>query len=259
MRPALLLPFALLLGCPEPTPTATDDPAPTDEPTPTGDPEPRTDVTGSVVDSTGAAIEGALIRFCRGALCLDGQTDATGAFGFEDVLAAPTSLEVLTPDGGGYATAFAPIELEEDTPRAVTVTLLMPDAPSALGETAAWHAVGTGLRIEAAAADIEPPLFVDPATEVAGVFVPAAAHPPLDGLENVLGVWFVGPFDHHAPNGLPVEIDNSFGLGEGDTAHLWVGDYATSEWIDAGTLTNTGDVLSGTTLPLLSTVVLTAP
>lgn len=259
LRPLVLLPLALLLGCPSetPDPTETDTPAPTgDTATPAGA---RTDVTGTVRGTDGSPIEGALIRFCRGALCLNGETDAAGAFGFEDVEAAATSLEIIAPDGTDYATAFSAVELEEDVPRSFEMTLLQPDVPSTLGAEPTWHTVGTGLRVEASAADIEPPLFVDPTTEIHGVFVPEADHPELDGLTGVLGVWFVGPFDHHAPNGLPMEIDNTFGLSEGDTVTVRVGDYASSTWLDAGTLTVSGDVLTGTTLPLLSTVVITQP
>lgn len=253
MRTFPLLACCFLLGCPEPTPT--DEPTPT----PTGvDETPRTDVTVQVTDEAGGAIEGAQIRFCRGDLCLNGSTDAAGAHAFEQVVAEPTSLEVLGPDGSSYAVAFSAVTLEEDVPRTFEVTMLALDTASPLTDTADWHTVGAGLRIQAAASDLEPPPFIDAATEVAGVAVPVASHPPLDGLTDVQGVWFLDPFDHHSTAGLPVEIDHA--ATDGDVYRVYVGDYASSTWIDAGTLTATGGVLTGDArLPLLSTVVLSGP
>ncbi|MCA9566773.1 MAG: carboxypeptidase regulatory-like domain-containing protein [Myxococcales bacterium] len=268
MRAPWMFPL-LLLGCPpattptEEADTDTDTDADSDTDTDTDadtDTTPRTDVMGVVTGADDTPIADAQIRFCRGQLCLNASTDTTGAFHFDQVAAEPTSLEVLGPFGAGYATSFAAVELTEGVPRTFDVTLLLHDTPSTLNATAEWHTVGTGLRIEAAVSDLHPPAFVDPATEVAGVFVPDAQHPPLDGLTDVVAVWFLEPFDHHAPNGLPMEIDNTFGLAEGDTVQVRVGDYASSTWLDAGTLTVSSGVLTGSArLPLLSTVVITGP
>ncbi len=266
MRLTSTLPlFVLLLGCTgsgsDPTGTDPTDPDPTDSPAPTGETDqPLTDVTGEVLDVAGSPIAEAQIRFCRGSLCLNGSTDDQGRFGFERVVAAPTSLEVIGPFGSTYATAFSAVLLEEEVPRHFVVTLLERDPPSPLTADPVWHDVGAGLRIEASSAAIEPPAFVDPATEVWGVFVPEEHHPPLDGLEQVLAVWFVGPFDHHAPDGLPIQIEGTYGLAEGEQVRVRVGDYASSSWLDAGTLTVTGTGLQGDArLPVLSTVVITGP
>jgi hypothetical protein len=269
MRASWLLSLSLVIagGCPAPTPT--DEPTPT-EPTDTDPPSntPRTDVTGSAVDVDGNPVEGLDIRFCRGSLCRNGETDASGAWtseggatmGFPRAEAVPTSLELLLYDSL-WATTFTVLDLEAETPRDIPIVMVEDGPATALSATPTWVTVGDGLRIEVASDVLEPPnAFVDPTTEVSGVLVPPAAHPPLDGFTDVLAVWYVGPFDHKAPAGLPMEIDNTFGLTDGQTVQVQVGDYTTSTWLDAGTLTASGALLTGDArLPVLSTVVITGP
>ncbi len=222
---------------------------------------PVTSVTGTVYDGSGGVLADAQIRFCRGAICLTPEPDATGAFTIPEVEAAPHSFEVLVPTDPTRATGLAVVNLEEGVPKDIVMYVPQLDTPSPLTANTEWHDVGAGLRVELAEDDLETPPFFDPATEVAGVRVDEQYWPTLDGLTNVHAVWFLEPFDYPAANGgIPVEIDNDFGLDAGGTYEVYVGDYTTSEWLLAGTVTENAGVLTGAAdLPLMSTVVLADP
>jgi hypothetical protein len=271
---AALAGVAALAGCPSDDPdtdpqegdTDTDTDADTDADTDTDtdtdtDPGPVTSVTGTIYDGTGSVLSGAAIRFCRGELCLTPTPDASGVFTIPEVQAFPHSFEVLVPGSTTRATGLTVVELEEGVPKTLAMYVPNLDAPSPLNATAEWHDVGTGLRVQLAEDDLETPPFFDPATEVAGVRLDSQYWPTIDGLTNVHAVWFLEPFDYPAANaGIPVEIDNDLGLTAGGTYEVYVGDYTTSEWILAGTVTENAGVLTGDALlPLMSTVVLTDP
>ncbi|MEZ4317282.1 MAG: carboxypeptidase-like regulatory domain-containing protein [Myxococcota bacterium] len=221
---------------------------------------PLTNVSGTIYDGSGAALQGAQIRFCRGELCLNASSGADGTFAIPDVQAFPHSFEVLVPTDATRATGFAAVTLEEGVPKALSMHLPTLDTPSPLAATAAWHTVGTGLRVQLATGDLTTPPFLPDATAVAGARVDSTQWPTLDGLTNVHAMWFTSPFDYHAPGGIPVEIDNDMGLTAGGTFEVYVGDYESSSWILAGTVTENAGVLSGSAmLPLMSTVVLADP
>ncbi|MCA9298260.1 MAG: hypothetical protein KDA28_04295, partial [Phycisphaerales bacterium] len=91
-----------------------------------------------------------------------------------------------------------------------------------------------------------------------GVRVDSTQWPTVDGLENIHAMWFTSPFDYHGVAGIPFEITNDMGLTAGGTYEVYVGDYESSSWILAGSVTESGGVLTGT-MPLMSTVVITDP
>ncbi len=99
-------------------------------------------------------------------------------------------------------------------------------------------------------------MFTPAATELTSARVPLAIGMPVDGAASVAAMWYVGPFDHHAPNGLPLRFDGVADVPDG-TYRVWVGSYADSVWIDVGAATITNGATAGTvSLPLLSTVAL---
>jgi hypothetical protein len=119
--------------------------------------------------------------------------------------------------------------------------------------------VAPGIRVTVGQGELEPPSPFDPApTEITGAAVPQALWVPTDGISGtVLGQWFLGPFDTPASAGLPIAFDDAWTLGDGATLRVYVGSYEASAWLDAGTVTSAGGVLSGDAeLPLLSTVLL---
>ena len=241
--------------------TAATDTTDTNDTTPT-EPTSAT-LSGTVTGPSGPVVD-AVLRLCRDGACRNGTTDATGAYVYEAVAADWFAFEVTAPVGTtpALATAFAPLSFEPDQLRPVDVVLPLLDPPSPLGPSAEEHPVGEGLFVTLAAGDLEPPLFVDPAAEVAGAWVPEDIRLPTDGITGtVLGMWYVGPFDHEAidPAGVPVRFVDSWGLADGTTLQCWVGSYEESAWLDCGEPTVSGGQITGASLPVLSTVVLVQP
>lgn len=225
------------------------------------DTEPATaSIVGTVTGPSGP-LAAANLRFCRGALCRNGVTDGAGSFTFEAVPSDWHSLEVVAAPGSPLATILVPLNFAADEHRVIGLVALPLGPASALGPTVE-HAMGDGLFVTLGSADIEPPRFIDPATEVAGVRLPDLAFTPTDGITGTtLAMWYLSPFDHHAVDaaGLPVRIVNDFGLAEGATVQVYVGSYELSQWVDAGTATVSGADLVGASLPLLSTVLVVQP
>jgi hypothetical protein len=259
----------VLMGCPSgdtdpveaDTDTDTDTDADTDTDTDTDtDVGPVTQVAGVVTDGAGTSVVGAAIRFCRGAICLTAETNADGVFELVDVQAEPHSFEVVPVEGSGLITGFTVVELVADVPKSIAMGLPVRSAPSPLGPSPAWLAAGVGLRVQAASTDLETPPFLPDATELVGARVPTERWPTMDGLTDVKAVWFLEPFDYPAPGGLPVEFDNDFGANDGEIYQVMVGSYEASAWVEAGTVTANGALLTGSAeLPLVSTVVLVGP
>lgn len=213
------------------------------------------------VSSPGGPLVDVPIRLCRGSVCRNATTDATGLYTYEDVAVDWFSFEVVPPQSTAYATAFAAIELRTQEARVLDVILLPHDPPSALGPTAEEHEVGDGLFVTLAAADLVPPILAPEATEVSGVLVPEGQRLPTDGITGtVLGMWYVEPFDYAAATGgIPARFEDRWALADGTTLEVWVGSYAESRWLSGGTVTAGGGELTGASLPLLSTVLLVQP
>ncbi|MEQ1571798.1 MAG: hypothetical protein ABMA64_39590, partial [Myxococcota bacterium] len=216
---------------------------------------PAGDLEGAVLGTGGGPVIGADLRLCRGAVCRNGVTDAAGGFAFGGVPAVWHSFEVVAPDEL-TATVFAPLLIVADETRAVTVHALPYDGtPSPLGSAVEEHPAGFGLYLELAAGDLEPPLFADEATWVAGARVPEPLWVPVDEVPGtVLAQWYVGPFDYTAvSNAIPVRIDDEWGLADGAQLEVYVGNYLQSAWLPAGTATANGGSITGAALPNLAT------
>jgi len=223
------------------------------------------ELSGYVLAEDGRPIEEADIRFCLASgSCRTDKTDAKGVYSFDDVDAVWHSLEVVPPNEGPFAgrvVAFAPVVFEDGEVRTIDMPLLPPGGSRLLPATAAELEVATGLFVTVAADDLEPPAFAEPATEMHAVSVPADRQPPIDGVAGtVVAMWFMGPFDHHAAEGLPVRIANDFELPVDAIYEVWVGSYGDAMWVPAGSLTVTEDGLVGDAkLPVVSTVILVDP
>lgn len=216
---------------------------------------------GTVVDASGTPVDGLPLKLCIGSLCRQGETKGGGGFDFVDIEADWHSFEVVPPVGSPLATTLVPLVFDENEERSLTVTVLELGPSSAMPSTPTEVTVAEGLYVTLSGDDLEPPLFVEPATEVAGVRVPDGQRVPVDEPGTIIDMWYVAPFDHHATNGgLPVRFDNLWGLGEGETYEVWVGSYEDSAWLNAGTVTVSGSELVGDALlPVMSTIVLVDP
>lgn len=218
-------------------------------------------ILGTLKDASGALItEGVRLQYCRGTQCLTANAFEAGAFAFNGLTPGFGSFEVVPLGDSNLASVFAPVEVATDQVKdigAIVVPAFGPDHTLQVDEEE--FEVATGLFLTAAAGDLEPPTPFDPApTAIRGV--DATANPaPIEGLAGtLLAMWYLGPFDAHAPDGLGVRIVDTWGLDSGD-AELWAGDYATAAWIKVGDLDDDGaDNLTpsaGAKLGILSTLV----
>ncbi len=212
-------------------------------------------LTVTLTDPAGAPRAGVSIKFCNLAGCRYGDTTAEGIASFSNVELVPYSLEPVPPADSGLATPYIPITFAPDETKVLTI--VMPPLDASMPLAAPTELEVDGLLVTVGADDLVPnDAFSEPATELAGVQVDAAAWPPIGLPGTVLAVWYLEPFDYGAPAGLPTRFDNTFGLADGETAHVWVGSYSAFDWIDGGVVTAEGAYLTGASLPLLSTVVL---
>jgi hypothetical protein len=207
----------------------------------------------------GAPAADLAVKLCRGLACRNGGTDGAGAYEYTDVHVDWHSFEIVPPEG--YATVLAPLVFGDQETRTVDVLVPELDPATALVGAAAEIEAGEGLLVTVGSADLEPPLFEDPATEVAGVRVPESGRVPVDGAATVIDMWYLYPFNHTATQGgLPVRFENLWALEEGTTLEVWVGSYDESAWLMAGTVTVNGAMLEGNALlPITSTVALVQP
>ena len=199
---------------------------------------------GAIVDASGAAVSSNPLKLCRGLACLNETTDGSGGYAFANVIADWHSFEVVRQ--GNHATVLVPIEVPVDGTRTLDVVVPELDPAMPMPSTPTEVELGEGLFLTLAGSDIEPPLFVDPATEVAGVRVPQADWIPVDGASEVLDLWYIEPYHNKAVNGgLPIRFANLWKLADGTTYEVWVASYDDSAWHVAGTVTASGDWLEG--------------
>lgn len=215
---------------------------------------------GTVVDSAGTPVEGASILFCQ-AICLTDETDAQGRFGFPAVPSGWTAFEVIAPLGSGLATGFVPVIVVEDEDRDVNMTLPALDDAQAIPATPTELEIGTGLFVTVSDDALEPPTFVEDATETSGRLLDAADYPPLDFEEgSILAIWYMKPFNHRSKAGMPVAFANQWKLADGEVYRVWQGSYDDQAWLDMGTVTVSGDRIEGDAkLSLTSTTMLVGP
>lgn len=217
-------------------------------------------LTGKVVDCGGADLGDVDIRFCDYLNCRYHTTEpGNGAFSFDNTLVGWNSFEAVGPNG----TAYVPLQLADQEVRDLTITLCPFDPGTPITGSATERSLGAGLLVTLSSSSIEPPLFVDPATESAGARVQAAHHVPADGITGTVAAqWFVEPFNHTAAGAdLPVRFDGAVAGLMGTVYRGYVGSYDDFGWLDLGTFSDgdadgyyTSD--AGTGLPLLSTVML---
>ncbi len=222
--------------------------------------------TGQILDCAGDPLADVEVRFCDTLNCRYHTTvPGDSSFEFRQTMVGWNSFEAVGPPG--YVTGFVPLLFGVEEERAVDMHLCPHDAPTGLGSTPAEVAMGEGMYITLSTDAIEPPLFVDPATEAAGRRLDPSQFVPADEISGTVAAqWFVVPFNHKAtdPGGLPVRFDGAaLGLA-GASYTAYVGSYDDFAWLEVGTFSDgdadgwyTSD--SGAGLPLLGTVMLVEP
>ena len=219
----------------------------------------RGTLSGTVV-SGGGALQDNPLKLCRGLACLNEFTGSDGSFAFADVAADWHSFEIVVTDSS-RATVLVPVQLGAEEVFSLDVNVPDLDAASSMPSSPTEVEMGEGLLLTISGGDIEPPLFVDPATEVAGVRVPQADWIPVIGATEVVDQWFLAPYHHKAVNGgLPIRFENLWKLKDGTSYEVWVASYDDSAWHSAGTVTVGGGFLEGGVLiDEVSTVALVVP
>ncbi|MBX2800573.1 MAG: carboxypeptidase-like regulatory domain-containing protein [Myxococcales bacterium] len=219
-------------------------------------------LSGTVTDESGAPMPDVNIRFCNAGGCRVADTDAAGAYTFDEVLVEWHALEMRPPlDSEGLATTYVPVAFATDQTRSVDVVMPRLDAATPLpASTPAWIDAGEGLSLQVAADMLEAPTFEDPATDLAGVRLDETWYPVIDLEGTVVAMWYLSPFEHHAQDGIPARLDNLYELADGQQLEVYVGSYNERRWIPSGTVTAQGKELVGdVSLDYTSTVLLVAP
>lgn len=257
MLPGLLALF--WTGCakePDPTeptglPADTGTPE-TSEPSGGTEPPPSPLLLLTLADTSGAPLSDALVHFGHSTVFRTVRTDLLGTALFEDV---DPGLQLVLAQPEGLASPFVPLHFEEG--ERLGLTLYAPALEwQPLQAGPALYTFGSlQLQVEADALTIPP--FQEPPTQIGAARLDPSLWPPLEGVEGeVLALWMIEPFDHRAPEGVPLRITESLGLAAGEQARVWVGSNEALDWVDAGVLVSDGASLAGAALPALSTVVI---
>jgi hypothetical protein len=157
---------------------------------------------------------------------------------------------------GGDAIAFVPYTLAEGEQTLDHTVISMGDGVM-LPDARAELEIAPNLFVSVGLGELEPPLFTDESDWIGGVAAVDASRLPIELNGSVLDVWYMGPFDHHADPGLGVRVVNTYGDLTDRTLELWVGDYESSSWLLAGTMSEgkEGLTLDGS-VSVVSTMVL---
>ena len=198
-------------------------------------------LTGHVVDDTGVPVTGAQVLSC-GEVCRSTTTDGGGSFTMEDHGMGSAFLRVTRSETVSLATAAFPLELAADRDIRVVLHELdpaveLPDTPSELSPSAGlWLTVGAG--------------DLDPATAtIAAAPMTLGYLPPFDHDGHPVTAWYLEPYGAAAAAGLPLRIEDAWGLEPGAFVLLWASEEQQA-WVELGGIDD------AMTLPALSTLVL---
>ena len=231
-----------------------------------GVPGPLGALEGVVMDTSGAPLAGVSAQLCWD-VCKIARTEADGSFRVE---AAPGrwALEFIVDSANpasGWATPLAPVDIIEDVDRALPSPVLVPmlDAVVPLNSPARVE-VGSGLWIDAVPDEWEAPVLTPNAEPwVGGVQVdPTTTGLPLEDIDlPIAAVWYLAPVASHPEQPWAMTFTNAFGWPPGTAVDVWVADYGSQSWQDAGpaVVSEDGTELSGAQLSVFGTVLLFAP
>ena len=227
--------------------------------------EPTGSIGGQVVDASGAPLAEVTVNLCR-EVCRLARTDPSGHFSV-DATEGIWALEVVvTPadPASGWATPLVPVEIREDTHTELSTPLRVPTLDAIVPLSApGTYELTPGFLLTADPSEWDPPVLTPSAEPWLGAvgFDFAASGLPAFRLPGTpIGSWHVAPTASHPSAPWPLVLANP-GLEAGESAEVWVSDYATQSWVPAGTVQPTADErqLEGAALPTLGTVLLVQP
>ncbi len=193
---------------------------------------------------------------CGGSSSKGGDTGETG-----DVTTATTTLTTPTTTTvpevpGGIAVSFVPFTLVEGGNVLDAQLFDMGEGvglPKERGEVDA----GGGVFLTGALSEMQAPDFMPEASWVGAVQVPEEAQLPVELNGDVVGMWYMGPFDYHLDPEFGIRLTGVKAGGTDRSYELWVARYETSAWERVGEATwdDEGVSIDGD-LSLVSTLVL---
>jgi len=200
-----------------------------------------------------------LVVGCGGSTPKSGETGDTATVATGGTSVTTTTTTTTTLPAGGLAVSFVPYTLLEGDNVLDTRVFDLGEGVQ-LPEERAEVDAGSGVLLTGSVADLHAPDFMPEATWVGAVQVPEKERLPVELNGEVLGMWYMGPFDYHADAALGVRLT---GITEPDAKakdasyELWVARYETSLWerVGAATFDKNGVSIDGD-LSLVSSLVL---
>ncbi len=266
MSPAPLLAFlALVVGACTDTDDSAADTSDTDADTDVdtdADVDPVGALTGTLLFGDGTPAEGAEAQVCL-ASCRYTEVGADGSFTFTSLDAGRYSLHFVAEDDGvPCAEGLVPVDVQEGlTTEVTTPYYALPftdDTPITETTTGSFPA-GESLTLDVDGATLQAPFGVELAIQ--GIRMPPQKYPDLSTLDGaeVLDLWYLGAFNTEASVPVPFSVAVTYGLADTDQVGIRVTGYIEADWLDAGTATVSGGVLTsdvGSGLPYLTTLAL---
>lgn len=253
-----IAPLMLALACTPDAPITETDTSIVQD-TDTNDTGASPSLSGAIAADAGYPMEGAAVRLCLTG-CLTGTTDADGHYAINTVAEGTYAWEVHPPAGAAALVPMVPLTMAAGESLVLDAMWLTPDR---------WEPFPTvAMEIE-----IAPFVFVswDPSEVVVpgGLDVPAlvgarvgpAYQPPTGLADEIVGMWYLGPYELSSPSGFAVRLGDGLALPDG-SYDVWVAvrdaSAPSASWVLAGEVTSAAGVASGDiVLPQLSTVVIT--
>ena len=193
---------------------------------------------------------------CGGTTSKGGDTGETGdvttATGQTTTTTTTTEPEVP----GGLAVSFVPFTLLEGGNVLDAQLLDMGDGvglPKERGEVDA----GGGVFLTGALSEMQAPDFMPEASWVGAVQVSEDEQLPVELNGDVVGMWYMGPFDYHLEPGFGIRLTGVKAGGTDRSYELWMARYETSAWeiVGEAMFDKDGVTVAGD-LSLISTLVL---
>ncbi len=193
---------------------------------------------------------------CGGSASKGGETGETGEVTTTttEVTTTTTTTEPEVP--GGLAVAFVPFTLV-DGENVLDAQLFDMGDGVGLPKDRAEVDAGGGVFLTGAVSEMHAPDFMPEASWVGAVQVPEEAYLPVELNGEVMGMWYMGPFDYHLDPAFGIRLTGVKAGGTDRSYELWMARYETSAWelVGEATFDDEGVSVAGD-LSLVSTLVL---
>jgi hypothetical protein len=214
-------------------------------------------LSGKVSDLAGNPLT-ARMQMCLES-CFFAESGSDGTYTFDPLAADTYSYEIVVLQEGQWATPLVPFVLSaSDNSIDLSVPMLEQGEPTPQSDPAEVQAA-PGLWLTLAQDNLTLPFGAD-GSVTRGVRIPMDHLPPMHGVDQeVLAAFYLSPFDAHDEGGMGFRIDTvALGIADETEVQIYASNYLTQEWLDVGTFTVSQGQVQGSTLTVLSTLVITA-